>query len=300
VIRPLFIVCALVASMFEPPQVFKARTDLVRIDALVEDKGRPITTLSAHDFIVTDNGVEQHVAAAGAVEAVNLSVLLDVSGSMSGGRLERSAVALEALLANLQQRDRCQAFAFANSVVALGASTTLGNRPADRLRAVVTGGNTALADAAYTAILESDTGAGPKLLLVITDGHNNASWLEARDVIDAAHRRETVIYPVAVGITSEAREEMTLHQLAAVPGGDGLALLRIFAEETGGRVITSEWTANLGDVFRAILQEYRQRYLLTFTPEGVSTNDGWHTLEVKLKRGLKGRVHARRGYLATP
>jgi hypothetical protein len=48
------------------------------------------------------------------------------------------------------------------------------------------------------------------------------------------------------------------------------------------------------------LQEYRQRYLLTFTPEGVSTNDGWHTLEVKLKRGLKGRVHARRGYLATP
>jgi VWFA-related protein len=299
VIPPLFIVCALVPSMFAP-QVFKARTDLVRIDALVEDKGRPITTLSAHDFIVTDNGVEQHVTAAGAVEAVNLSVLLDVSGSMSGSRLERSAVALEALLASLQERDRCEAFAFANSVVALGASTTLGDRPADRLRAVVTGGSTALVDAVYTAILESETGAGPKLLVVMTDGRNNVSWLQARDAIDAGRRRETVIYPVAVGVAPQAREEKTLHQLAAFPDGDGLALLRILAEETGGRVITAEWTENLGDVFRTILQEYRQRYLLTFTPDGVRTDDGWHTLEVKLKRGIKGRVHARRGYIATP
>jgi VWFA-related protein len=299
VIRPLFIACAIAAPIVQP-LVFKTRTDLVRIDALVEDNGRAITTLSAHDFLVTDNGVEQRVSAAGAVEAVSLVVLLDVSGSMSGERLAKSADALDALLASLERTDHCQAFAFADGLVALGASTTLGDRPADRLRAVVTGGSTALADALYTAILEADSSAGPKLLLVMTDGRNNVSWLQARDAIDAGRRRETVIYPVAVGVAAQARGEKTLRRLATFPSGDSLALLRVFAEETGGRVIPAEWTENLGDVFRTILQEYRQRYLLTFTPDGVRTDDGWHTLEVKLKRGVKGRVHARRGYFATP
>jgi hypothetical protein len=134
----------------------------------------------------------------------------------------------------------------------------------------------------------------------VTDGRNNMSWLQGQHVIEAARRRETVIYPVAVGVAPEAKNDVADRQLALLPGGDGLALLRILAKETGGRVITAEWTSNLTDVFKGILREYRQRYLLTFSPEGVRTNDGWHSLEVKLRRGIDGDVHARRGDLATP
>jgi len=282
------------------PQVFRTRTDLVRIDALVEHEGRPLTTLTERDFIVKDNGVVQRVTTAREIESVSLGIVMDVSGSMIGDRLEKSAMALDALLASLEQGDRYHAFAFADQVRSPGMSTSKGDRPADRLRAVAPDGHTALADAAYAAIVESDTGPGPKLLLIMTDGCNNVSWLHGQHVIDAARRRETVIYPVAVGVAPEAKDDLPEHQLALLPGGDGLALLRILARETGGRVITAEWTSNLAEVFKSILREYRQRYLLTFAPEGVGTDDGWHTLDVRLRRGVKGDVHARGGYLATP
>jgi VWFA-related protein len=292
----LVLIAALYAAMQMP--VFRTRTDLVRIDALVEDDGRPVTSLTARDFIVRDNGVVQELRAAHAVEAVDLGIVLDVSGSMSRDRLERSAAALEALEAGLAPTDRYHAFAFANQVRSIGASLT-GAQMADGLRKVIVGGQTALVDAAYAAIIKTDTAPGPKLLLVMTDGRNNSSWLRGQDLVDTARRHETVIYPVAVGVASNVAD-MSRLKLLSIVGGDTIAFLRILATETGGRVITAEWTAKLGDVFRAILKEYRQRYLLTFTPEGVGTDDGWHTLEVKLNGGLKGRVHARRGYLAAP
>lgn len=47
-----------------------------------------------------------------------------------------------------------------------------------------------------------------------------------------------------------------------------------------------------------VLQEFRQRYVISYTPQGVS-RDGWHTLKVRVKsRGAA--VRARPGYLAGP
>ena len=69
------------------------------------------------------------------------------------------------------------------------------------------------------------------------------------------------------------------------------------ADETGGRFVKAEWDSSLGETFQRILREYRQRYILTFTPEGVQTGDGWHALEVKVKR-RGALVRARSRYWA--
>jgi hypothetical protein len=53
---------------------------------------------------------------------------------------------------------------------------------------------------------------------------------------------------------------------------------------------------DLRPAFREILDEFRSRYVLSYTPTGVSST-GWHRLDVKLK-GKKGKITARRGYLA--
>ena len=66
-------------------------------------------------------------------------------------------------------------------------------------------------------------------------------------------------------------------------------------EFTGGRALKPD-AANLDSTFLTIFNEFRQRYLVSYTPRGVSTN-GWHRLEVKLK-GKRGTVRARPGYLA--
>ena len=68
------------------------------------------------------------------------------------------------------------------------------------------------------------------------------------------------------------------------PAADHLALLRAIAEQTGGRQIDAQWDTTLDTVFQQILREYRQRYILSFAPEGVASGDGWHALDVKVKR----------------
>jgi VWFA-related protein len=129
------------------------------------------------------------------------------------------------------------------------------------------------------------------MVAVLTDGRNNTSWMSAQSVIDAALRHETVIYPVAV------RASLPQQQLGLPPMGwdDGLRLLALLADRTGGRLIHADWSTDFGLVFDALMREYRQRYILGFTPEGVGRGDGWHRLEVRL-RSRRGRVHARSGY----
>ena len=49
-------------------------------------------------------------------------------------------------------------------------------------------------------------------------------------------------------------------------------------------------------MFLDVLDEFRQRYLVSYTPRGVSKG-GWHRLEVRV-RGHNATVKARAGYFA--
>lgn len=286
------IVAGAVGSEAQQP-VFRARTELVRLDVLVTADGAPVTGLAAADFEVRDNGVSQRVTAAGAVDAVQLGVVLDVSGSMTGERLAIARKATTDLLHRLTPADRFAIVAFGDQVGRVsypGASVADAAAGLDRMQA---GGSTALLDGTYAGILETDAGPGPKLLVVMTDGRNNTSWLQASAVIDTARRHETVLYPVAVEIDTNWNGTVS----PRLRTSDAVALLTVMAEETGGRYVKAEWNSSLGERFQQILREYRQRYILTFTPEGVQTGDGWHALEVKVKRG-GALVRARTRYWA--
>ena len=74
--------------------------------------------------------------------------------------------------------------------------------------------------------------------------------------------------------------------------------LRDLTSFSGGRLFEIDKTANLSATFLSILEEFRRRYLVSYTPRGVS-KDGWHRLEVRIK-GKRATVKARPGYLAGP
>lgn len=293
--RLLYLMAALIAgaqAQIQQP-TFRAATDLVRVDALVTDDGAPVPGLTAGDFEVRDNGVHQQVTAAGAVEAVQLGVVLDISGSMTGERLAIARKATTDLLGQLAGGDRFAIVAFGDQVARVtfpGASAADAAASLDRLRP---GGSTALVDGTYAGILEADAGPGPKLLLVMSDGRNNASWLPATRVLDAARRHETVIYTIGVEIDAAWNRSVS----SRLATGDSAGLLTLMAHETGGRFVEARWDRTLAATFQRILREYRQRYILTFTPEGVQTGDGWHTLDVNVKR-RGALVRARTRYWA--
>ncbi len=115
--RLLIVLSIAVSGMTAQQPIFRARTELVRIDALVTDDGDagdgadgqrlrgPSTTAcgSASRPSVT-------------VEAVQLGVVLDVSGSMTGDRLEIARAATLDLLDQLKRGDRFAIVAFADQV----------------------------------------------------------------------------------------------------------------------------------------------------------------------------------------
>jgi hypothetical protein len=97
-------------------------------------------------------------------------------------------------------------------------------------------------------------------------------------VLDIAKRSGTVVYAVSAG------------QLP------NKTFLRDLSKFTGGYLFEVESTRDLGNVFVGILEEFRQRYLLTYSPKGVSSS-GWHRLQVRIKR-RNVKVMARPGYLS--
>ena len=123
---------------------------------------------------------------------------------------------------------------------------------------------------------ESDAGRG--LLIVFSDGVDTSSWLHADAVLDTAKRADVVVYGVSV--VSRLKPEF----------------LRDMTTFTGGRLFEIEKTANLASTFLGILDEFRHRYLVSYTPQGVA-KDGWHKLDVRI-RSRKATIKARPGYLA--
>ena len=65
--------------------------------------------------------------------------------------------------------------------------------------------------------------------------------------------------------------------------------------DTGGSLLVAQETGRLRESFARVVDEFRQRYLLTYSPSDVEVM-GWHEIEVRVS-GRARRVQARRGYL---
>jgi VWFA-related protein len=310
--RALVAVTALALEAVAQEPLFRARVDAVRLDVLVTRDGVPVRGLTTNDFEVRDNGVSQQVTSVTARETVQLGVVLDTSGSMTGQRIAIARSATTELIGQLHPGDTVAVVAFGDQVISLARHSRPDTFPLAALDRLSAGGSTALVDGIYAGLLETGPARGPRLLLVMTDGRNNLSTLAGSRVIDVARRLETAIYPVAVevdrdrqvirgwlnrrdGSAQQSHPSDSVFRSDTKQGtSDAMALLHVLADATGGRAIEAQWDTRLGGVFRSVLEEYRQRYIVTFTPEGVGTADGWHTLDVKVKRrGLAVRSRTR-------
>jgi Ca-activated chloride channel homolog len=275
----LLIATALVAVLAGPParQRFSSGVEVVRVDVLVSERGRPVRGLTAADFEVRDNGVPQEVTLVG-FERVRLNVVLvlDLSASVAGDRLEDLQRAGRALVARLSPDDRAAIIGFSHMLI-LGSGLTQDRaRLLALLNSAKPAGDTALVDATYAGMMIGESEEGRSLVMVFSDGLDVSSWLTASRVVDAAKRSETVVY----GVSMKGSRPPFLEQMTT---------------QTGGRLLDVD-SRNLSDTFLGVLNEFRERYLLSYSPRGVS-REGWHALDVTVKK-RKATVKARPGYLA--
>ena len=96
---------------------FRSRVEAVEVDVAVTRGGATVSGLTANNFVVTDNGVVQNVTAAllGA-EPLRLTLVLDVSKSVSGSRLASLIKAGRGMVQALRPEDQASLITFSHQV----------------------------------------------------------------------------------------------------------------------------------------------------------------------------------------
>jgi VWFA-related protein len=269
----------LAASTPQAPPVFRAEVDVVRVEVLVTRGGAPFRGLGAADFEVRDNGRVQELQPVLEEETpVDAILVLDLSASVKGPKLDALKAAGRAFLDGLHEGEQAALLAFHQEVQLLEPLTADIGAVRRALDQASPRGSTALADAVYSALRLREPGERRTAIVVFSDGIDNLSWLSASDVVEAASRSNAIVYGVAV----------------RGKGDQKVPFLGDVVRATGGRLFEASSERDLRERFLDVLGDIRSRYVLSYSPAGTGAA-GWHTLAVRLKRG-KGDVLARPGY----
>jgi len=294
--QAVVIVMAIAMSIGGTAQQFKSKAVGVRVDVLVTNGRQLVRGLEARDFELRDSGVVQSVAEIEIEQLpLNLILVFDTSTSVAGERMRFLLQAGNALLDQLRAQDRAALLSFASRVRLLAPLTPSRQQIRSALSTLEAKGATSLRDAAFAGLAMREDDPGRTLVLMFSDGEDTASWLKMPAVIESAKRTDAVVYAVVLAERRYVPVSL-LNGTGQVTVQHAGKFLDRLTEESGGRVIFANSNSDLRATFTRALAEFRDRYVLSYSPTGVSRT-GWHQLDVKLKN-KPGRVTARRGYFA--
>lgn len=281
----------------EEDGVINVKTDLVTLTLTVTDYyGRYVSGLTKDAFTVLDNGEEQELTFFSDSDApVSIGILFDVSGSMSGEKIGKARKALERFINTSHPSDEYFLIAFNSRAQLLLDRTRDGEAVLQKLTLVEPKNNTALYDACYLGVERVTRGAHQKkAILIISDGQDNASRYNFKEVRRLLKESDVTIYSVGI---------MDGRDSGSMEGMQGQAFLDELSSVTGGKSFYPNTSVELDEIFERIALELRHQYSVGYTPKNFQPDGKWHKVKVKVKppRGLpRLTVRNREGYYATP
>jgi Ca-activated chloride channel family protein len=275
--------------------LFRAGADVVSVDASVQRDRRPVTGLKAVDFELLDNGVPQEITDVAYEKLpIDVTMLLDVSASVTGDVLVELRKALRQVRADLAPGDRLRLLTFNMGIRRLADFDQPASDIDGALASVSGAGSSAVFDGLAVALSAADAPGRRRLIVLFSDGQDSSSITDVETLLDVARRSSPT---VAVLLGSPSLEDPALRfRTTSASGSETVgALFERIARETGGIVAPVKPGETLTSRFRRMLQEFRSSYVLYFTPRGVE-RAGVHTLDVRVKRS-GADVRARRSYI---
>ncbi|MSV28950.1 MAG: VWA domain-containing protein [Bryobacterales bacterium] len=309
-----------------PPKPFQVSVNEVIVPVTVTDeKGRFVSDLDSKDFRIFDEGKEQKVRffTRDRAQPVVVGFLLDMSNATRLHWKTYQEAATELVL-NLLPGDK----KFSGYLISYGndaellVNTTSDSEPiVERIRKMKPGGGAALYDAIYIACTNRNLVQGEpyeprRVLIVIGDGHDNASKKSIDEVLELAQRNLVTIYSmstVAFGFANEGEKNLT--RLAEETGGRvEYPLQKLYSTVSGYlstpsdegnyayKVGTGGYAAEIaGGIFKAvagIAGEITTQYIMRYITEG-----GANPENPKIYRNIRVqvdlpnvKVRARKGY----
>lgn len=285
------------ATIAAQRSAFHSTTSLVSVSVSVKRGNNTVANLTASDFALTDNGVAQTVDAV-SIESVPIDVtlFLDTSGS-TAGKLDEMQHDVQSILQLLRANDRFRLLTIGDTVNPSIAWVPAGTKANVSFEAV--GGISLIRDALMLALVHKVDPGRRHLIVGMTDREDCGSVVTSSLFLEVAGRSDAVLHLVDyAGSGGEAHYRVRSCTPRARP--DGEAIITQAAERTGGELHKQSRffrSSSIARAFKTIFDDFRQSYVLRYSPHDVSTT-GWHPIVVLVPKVKDATIRARQGYYA--
>lgn len=299
-----------------PHTIFRVKVDMVVLSFQVTDsKNHYVNNLKPGDFKIYEDGILQRIStfAEGAstpmavnadgstrpmIEArkeelpgmdrpdafvgTNVFVLFDTSNFMYRGFVYAED-AIADFVRGLDRADSVAVYTFSRNLSRAATLTREHSNAIQGLRAAVAGDDTALYNALLLTIRDAAKVPGRKVVIVFSNGPDNASMVAPDDVRAVAEDEGIPIYVIS---TTEVNKDPI-----------SSAVFRRIATRTGGKAYWARTWQKQVEAFEDIREDMSNSYTITYYP-AANANEGFRKIAVELVNdpGKKLRVHARPGY----
>ena len=270
----------------------KVDVDMVVLRATAQDrKNILVSALNQDNFQVYEDGVRQPVKYFSHEDVpVTVGLVVDNSGSMKSKRHDVIAAAL-AFARSSNPQDQMFVVNF-NEKVSFGlpGNIAFSDQPAQlqvALSRVAADGETALYDAVAVALEHLRKGnRDKKVLIIVSDGGDNASKHKLPEIMALAGQPGVIIYTIGIFDDQDADRN---------PG-----VLKRLAKQTGGESFLPESLADVTPICERIAHDIRNQYTIAYVPTNRKRDGTYRVIQVKASAPGYGRlsVRTRTGYFA--
>jgi Ca-activated chloride channel family protein len=314
-IRTIFILLILNGislSQEEKPEEFKDTLSVDLVDVYLsatDSKGNPVKDLKQEELVIKEDDVVQKITHFSTLEEakegempIAVALVIDASNSMHEGTKEVKKIDIaknvgREVIQLLRPEDQVMITAFDNQIK---MSTELMSSPAEAEN-ILTGltpsyRRTALWDAIHSASKTLNKFDGRRIMLICSDGIDNASFEKEEDVIPS----DLVGGEIAVIALGTIEFERDKH----IHGDDaeyknGKKTMELLADRTGGYAFFPKNVPDLDDIFRKIRTGVWNWYSIAYQSSNPEKDGNWRKIEIDTKRkGVK--LKYREGYYASP
>jgi Ca-activated chloride channel homolog len=299
----------------------KVRVDLVQLNVAVTDKdGNYVTGLGPQDFSVTEDKIPEKIATFEAGGDTNRStpgssttasstttivepestatapaikstspytdasvfILFDTSNYMYHGFVYAQD-AIAGFVRSLQDSSKIALYSYSRDLSRAAAMTSDRGTVLQGVRSTVAGDQAALYNCLLLTVKDAARVKGRKVIVVFSNGPDNASVVPPEDVAELAQSTGTVIYMIST------------HDALNDPAST--AVFERMSKATGGKAYFSRSWRDEGKAFASIRDDLAHLYSLSYYPQP-NPSRGWRTITVKLvgKDLQKYRIRTRDGY----
>jgi Ca-activated chloride channel family protein len=274
---------------------FVLHTDVeeVALNATVIEGNKLVPDLKKENFEVYEDGTKQTILSFQHTDLpVSIAMVVDNSGSMSRKRPSVNKSALDLIEASNPQ-DEAFVVNFSDEAFIDQEFTSDVNKLRDGLGHIESRGGTALYDAVVASAdkLAEDAKRPKQVLILITDGEDNASTLNLEQTIRRVQQLSgPVIYSIGLLFGDEMSHGEVRHAQRA---------LEMLSTETGGIAFFPRSIEQIDQIAAEVARDIRNQYTIGYRSTKPTTEPGFRRVQVKAEaKGMsKLTVRTRTGYV---